>query len=72
MIWVAETTVKLVAAVAPKLTAVAPVKPVPVMVTVVPPASRARRRVRRRVTVGAGGVGEVVGRGGRREVPPAW
>ena len=30
---------KLVAAVAPKLTAVAPVKPVPVMVTEVPPAS---------------------------------
>ncbi len=38
VIWVSETTVKLVAAVAPKATAVAPVKPVPVMVTVVPPA----------------------------------
>ena len=30
-------TVKLVAAVAPKVTAVAPVKSVPVMVTLVPP-----------------------------------
>ena len=38
VIWVAETTVKLEAAVAPKWTAVAPVKPVPVMVTEVPPA----------------------------------
>ena len=35
---VAELTVKPVAGVAPKLTAVAPVKPVPVMVTEVPPA----------------------------------
>ena len=33
VIWVAETTVKAVAAVAPKSTAVAPVKSVPVMVT---------------------------------------
>ena len=32
-------SVKLVAAVAPKLTAVAPVKPVPVITTLVPPAS---------------------------------
>ena len=38
VIWVSETTVKLVAATAPKSTLVAPVKPVPVMVTVVPPA----------------------------------
>ena len=37
MILVAETTVKLVAATAPKTTLVAPVKLVPVMVTVVPP-----------------------------------
>ena len=37
MIDVAELTVKLVAAVAPKVTAVAPVNPVPVIVTVVPP-----------------------------------
>ena len=37
MIWVALLTVKPVAAVAPKVTAVAPEKPVPVMVTVVPP-----------------------------------
>jgi hypothetical protein len=34
---VEETTVKLVAATAPKTTLVVPVKPVPVMVTVVPP-----------------------------------
>jgi hypothetical protein len=34
---VAEMTVKLAAVVAPKVTAVAPVKLVPVMVTVVPP-----------------------------------
>ncbi len=34
---VAQLTVKLVAAVGPKLTALAPVKPVPVMVTEVPP-----------------------------------
>ena len=33
-------TVKLLAAVAPKATAVAPVKPVPVMITLVPPAFR--------------------------------
>ena len=38
MISVAETTVKLVAATVPKTTLVAPVKLVPVMVTVVPPA----------------------------------
>jgi hypothetical protein len=36
---VALCTVKLLAAVAPKFTAVAPVKPPPVMVTVVPPAA---------------------------------
>ena len=35
--WVAELTVKLVAAVAPKFTAVEPVNPVPLIVTVVPP-----------------------------------
>ena len=39
VIWVADTTVKLVAATVAKATAVAPVKPVPVMVTVVPPAT---------------------------------
>jgi hypothetical protein len=33
---VAEFTVKLLALIAPKLTAVAPVRPVPVIVTVVP------------------------------------
>ena len=39
VIWVAETTVTPVAAVAPKVTAVAPEKLRPVIVTVVPPAS---------------------------------
>ncbi len=38
VIWVALFTVKDVAAVVPKLTAVAPVKLVPVMTTLVPPA----------------------------------
>ena len=38
VIWVSELTVKLVAAVLPKLTAVTLIKPVPVMVTDVPPA----------------------------------
>ncbi len=38
VIWLSESTVKVVAAVVPKSTAVAVVKPVPVMVTVVPPA----------------------------------
>ncbi len=37
MIWVALLTVKPLAAVPPKVTAVAPVKPVPVIVTFVPP-----------------------------------
>ena len=36
VIWVAELTVNVVAGVAPKVTAVAPAKFVPVMVTVVP------------------------------------
>ncbi len=39
VIWVAELTVKLVALVPPNLTAVAPVKSVPVMTTLVPPAA---------------------------------
>ena len=38
VICVAETTVKLLAAVVPKSTAVAPLRPVPVIVTRVPPA----------------------------------
>ena len=38
VICVAETTITLVAAVVPKSTAVAPLKPVPVIVTDVPPA----------------------------------
>ena len=39
VIWVAELTVNPVAAVAPNVTAVAPVKLVPVIVTTVPPAA---------------------------------
>ncbi len=38
VIWVSESTVKLEATVQPNLTTVAPVKPEPVMVMVVPPA----------------------------------
>ena len=38
VISVSLTTVRLVATVLPKVTAVAPVKPVPMMVTAVPPA----------------------------------
>ena len=38
MIFVADTTLKLVAATAPNATLVAPVNPVPVIVTNVPPA----------------------------------
>ena len=52
VIGVAELTVTLVAAVEPKSTAVAPVKPVPVMVTEVPPAA-GRRSGLTAVTVGA-------------------
>ena len=37
MIWVSETTEKLVASTVPNATPVAPVNPVPVMVTFVPP-----------------------------------
>ena len=44
VIWVAELTVKLAAAVAPNFTAVAPVKLVPVMTTLRAAGSRARRR----------------------------
>ena len=39
VIWVSLSTVKLWAGVLPKSTAVAPVKPMPVIVTVVPPAA---------------------------------
>ncbi len=39
VIWFALSTVKVVAAVAPKSTAVAPVNPVPAIVTEVPPAA---------------------------------
>ena len=63
MICVAELTVKLVAAALPKLTAVAPVKLVPVMVTDVPPAAGPERRTDL-VTVGR--VGELIGRRGGR------
>ena len=41
--WVSLTTFRFVAAIDPKLTAVAPVNPVPVTVTVSPPLARARR-----------------------------
>lgn len=37
VIWVEETTLRLVPGVVPKLTAVAPVNPAPVTVTAVPP-----------------------------------
>src|SRR5450631_2099400 len=53
VIWVAELTVKLAAAVAPNFTAVAPVKLVPVMTTLVPPASGPDVGVRPEI-VGAG------------------
>ncbi len=39
VIWVSELISTLLAAVVPKSTAVAPVKPVPVIVTIVPPAA---------------------------------
>ena len=69
VIWVAELTVKLVAAVPPNVTAVAPVKSVPVMVTAGAAGSRAGRRGeagdRRRRDVGEGagrGAGAAAGR----------
>ncbi len=52
VICVAFTTVTFVAAVLPKLTAVAPVKSVPVIVTVAPPVVRSLAGLRM-VTVGA-------------------
>ena len=57
VIAVSLTTVKLVAAVVPKSTAVAPVKLVPVIVTEVPPAAGPLVGLRP-VTVGAGGDGQ--------------
>ena len=57
---VALLTVKVVAAVAPNFTAVAPVKLVPVTVTEVPPVVGPEVGLTA-VTVGAGDVGEVVG-----------
>ena len=68
VIVVALTTTTSVAAVVPKSTAVAPVNPVPVIVTRVPPAAGPLFGLTP-VTVGAAdrGVGELVGgRGGRR------
>jgi hypothetical protein len=53
VIWVAELTVNVVALAAPNLTAVAPVKPVPVMTTLVPPNAGPKVGARP-VTVGAG------------------
>ncbi len=61
VIWVSELTTKLAAAVPPKLTAVAPVKPVPVMTTLVPPAARPGRR-REAGDDGRRDVGVVAGR----------
>ncbi len=60
MISVSESTVTVVAGVVPKSTAVAPVKSVPVMVTVVPPAVGPALGLTA-VTVGARDVGELVG-----------
>ena len=54
VIWVALLTVKLVAVVAPNLTAVAPVRLVPVIVTLVPPAVGPAVGLTE-VTVGGGG-----------------
>ena len=59
---------KLVAATVPKTTLVAPVKPVPVMVTVVPPAGGPEVG-ETPVTVGAGAIGELVGRHRQRWCP---
>ena len=53
-------TVKLVAAVVPKFTAVAPVKPVPVTATVVPPDRSPLDGDTAVTTGGAGGAGVVV------------
>ena len=53
VIEVAETTVTLVATPAPKLTALAPMNPVPVTVTVLSPAGRPATGLTA-VTVGAG------------------
>ena len=66
VIVVSLTTVKLVAAVVPKSTAVAPVKPLPVIVTNVPPAAGPAVGLRP-VTVGATAYSELIGgRRGRR------
>ena len=69
VIWVPLTTVKLVAAVVPKSTAVAPVKPVPVIVTEVPPAVGPAGRAQAGDGRAAADVGELVG-GERGDVPP--
>jgi len=58
VILVEDTTVKLVAATVPKSTLVAPLKPVPFTVTVVPPALGPEEGDTE-VTVGAGGGGGV-------------
>ena len=68
---VALLTVNAVAAVAPKLTAVAPVKPVPVIVTEVPPAVGPLVGLTL-VTVGAGDERELVGGAGRRWCRRVW
>ncbi len=62
VIWVSETTVKWVAASWPKATLMARVKPVPVMVTVVPPA----------VVPEVGATAVTVGTGAVFWVEPRW
>ena len=66
------TTVTLVAASAPKSTAVAPVKLVPVMVTMVPPAAGPAVGADRGHGRGGGRVGELVGRRRWRWCRRAW
>ncbi len=82
MIWVALLTVKEAAALLPNLTAVAPEKLVPVMVTLVPPDGGPVFGLTL-VTVGAGRIGELIrrtdgagtARGGHRYIngtDPSW
>ncbi len=68
VIVVSLTTVTFVAGVVPKSTAVAPVKPVPVIVTSVPPAVGPVVGLKP-VTVGARRVGELIGGGRGRRAP---
>lgn len=67
VIWVSEFTVKDVPAVLPKLTAVAPVNPAPVIVTVVPPA---KSPVVGEIPVTVGGIGAAVYVNAKTSEPP--